>query len=206
MPLCRREGLMKEWRRIMEQNGFDRLKEDSMPAERQKKDGKFLKGAAVGAVAALVAVACIFGGSALVRNILTGGSYASGDVSENDVDQKLAKINDLIDRYYLYEDEIDEDSLIEGIYSGYASALGDPYTEYYDEEESQALLENTNGEFSGIGATLTQSSDGSGVAIVNVYEDSPADKAGLQAGDILYQVDDHEVQGEDLETVVSWVK
>lgn len=206
MPLCRREGLMKEWRRIMEQNGFDRLKEDSMPAERQKKDGKFLKGAAVGAVAALVAVACIFGGSALVRNILAGGSYASGDVSENDVDQKLAKINDLIDRYYLYEDEIDEDSLIEGIYSGYASALGDPYTEYYDEEESQALLENTNGEFSGIGATLTQSSDGSGVAIVNVYEDSPADKAGLQAGDILYQVDDHEVQGEDLETVVSWVK
>ena len=190
----------------MEQNEYNRPEEETSLPENRKSDRRFLKGAVTGAAVVLIAVVCVLGGGKLIRYFITGGSYASGSVSEKDVNDKLDLINALIDRYYLYEDEVDEDALVEGIYSGYASALGDPYTEYYDKEEAQALLENTNGEFSGIGATLTQASGDTGVTIVNVYKDSPADKAGLKAGDILYQVDDHEVAGEDLETVVSWVK
>ena len=190
----------------MEQNEYNRPEEETSLLEKQKSDRRFLKGVVTGAVVVLLAVVCVFGGRTVIRNVIMGGSYASGSVSESDVNDKLDLINALIDRYYLYEDEIDADALAEGIYSGYASALGDPYTEYYDQEESQALLENTSGEFSGIGATLTQASGDTGVTIVNVYKDSPADKAGLKAGDILSQVDDHEVAGEDLETVVSWVK
>lgn len=190
----------------MEQNEYNRPEEETSLPENRKSDRKFLKGAVTGAAVVLIAVVCVLGGGKLIRYFITGGSYASGSVSEKDVNDKLDLINALIDRYYLYEDEVDADALVEGIYSGYASALGDPYTEYYDKEEAQALLENTNGEFSGIGATLTQASGDTGVTIVNVYKDSPADKAGLKAGDILYQVDGHEVAGEDLETVVSWVK
>ena len=134
------------------------------------------------------------------------GDFASNSISEEDVEDKLDQINGLIENYYLYEDEIDEDALIYGIYSGYASALGDPYTEYYDKEETQALLETTSGEFSGIGATMSMGVDSGEITIVNVYKDSPADKAGLQEGDILYQVDDKETAGEDLDTVVSWIK
>lgn len=134
------------------------------------------------------------------------GDFASDSISEEDVEDKLDQINGLIENYYLYEDEIDEDALIDGIYSGYASALGDPYTEYYDKEETQALLETTSGEFSGIGATMSMGVDSGEITIVNVYKDSPADKAGLQEGDILYQVDDKETAGEDLDTVVSWIK
>lgn len=44
------------------------------------------------------------------------------------------------------------------------------------------------------------------VTIVNVYQDSPAEKAGLKAGDILEKVDDHEVGDEELDTIVSWIK
>ena len=190
----------------MEQNEYNRPEEETSLPENRKSDRRFLKGAVTGAAVVLIAVVCVLGGGKLIRYFITGGSYASGSVSEKDVNDKLDLINALIDRYYLYEDEVDADALVEGIYSGYASALGDPYTEYYDKEEAQALLENTNGEFSGIGATLTQASGDTGVTIVNVYKDSPADKAGLKAGDILYQVDDHEVSGEDLEIVVSWVK
>ena len=134
------------------------------------------------------------------------GDFASNSISEEDVEDKLDQINGLIENYYLYGDEIDEDALIDGIYSGYASALGDPYTEYYDKEETQALLETTSGEFSGIGATMSMGVDSGEITIVNVYKDSPADKAGLQEGDILYQVDDKETAGEDLDTVVSWIK
>ena len=134
------------------------------------------------------------------------GDYASDSISEQDVEEKLDQINGLIKNYYLYADEIDEDTLIDGIYSGYASALGDPYTEYYDKDETQALLETTSGEFSGIGATMSMSVDSGEITIVNVYKDSPADEAGLQEGDFLCQVDDKETAGEDLDTVVSWIK
>ena len=41
---------------------------------------------------------------------------------------------------------------------------------------------------------------------MNVYQDSPAEKAGLKAGDILEKVDDHEVGDEELDTIVSWIK
>ena len=96
------------------------------------------------------------------------GDFASNSISEEDVEDKLDQINGLIENYYLYEDEIDEDALIDGIYSGYASALGDPYTEYYDKEETQALLETTSGEFSGIGATMSMGVDSGEITIVNV--------------------------------------
>ena len=167
----------------------------------RKKGNRFAAGVLTGAAVVLVIAACVWGGGKLLQR-----SYASGNVSEEDVNQKLDRINAIIDNYYLYEDEIDEDALIDGIYSGYASALGDPYTEYYDKEETQALLETTSGEFSGIGATMSMNVDSGEITIVNVYKDSPADRAGIREGDVLYQVDDKETAGVDLDTVVSWIK
>lgn len=115
----------------------------------------------------------------------SSGSYTSENVTEGDVSKKLDQLNQLIDKYYLYQDEVDQDALVEGIYSGYAAALGDPYTVYYNKDETKALMESTSGTFSGVGATLTRDADTKAVTIVNVYQDSPAEKAGLKAGDIL---------------------
>ena len=53
---------------------------------------------------------------------------------------------------------------------------------------------------------MSQAAGGGTITVTDVYEDSPADKAGMKAGDILCQVDDKPVDGESLETVVSWVK
>ena len=53
---------------------------------------------------------------------------------------------------------------------------------------------------------MSKSVNGDEITIVNVYKDSPADQAGLKEGDILYQVDEKETAGEELETVVSWIK
>lgn len=139
-------------------------------------------------------------------NIRNGDYTSASTVSETDVNEKLDQINSLIEKYYLYEDDIDEDTLIDGIYSGYAEALGDPYTEYYDEEETEALYESTTGEFSGIGATMSRSLDSGEITVSNVYQDSPADKAGLKQGDVIYEVDGRSASGRDLETVVSWIK
>ena len=127
-------------------------------------------------------------------------------MSEADVNEKLDQINSLIEDIICMRMILMKMTLIDGIYSGYAEALGDPYTEYYDEEETEALYESTSGEFSGIGATMSQSLDSGEITVSNVYEDSPADKAGMKQGDVIYEVDGRSVSGQDLETVVSWIK
>ena len=170
----------------------------------QKKKKGYGAGIVTGILATVLVSLLLLVGFRVITN--TAGSYASGKVTEKEVSKKLNKLNALIDKYYLYEDEIDTDKLAEGIYSGYTSALGDKYTVYYDEDETKALRESTSGTFSGVGATLTKDADTGYATIVNVYEDSPAEKAGLKAGDILEKIDDHEVGDEQLDTVVSWIK
>ena len=178
---------------------------DKYPENRFPGAGRFSAGVLTGVLAAVLIMCSVWGVRQVISNI-RGGDYTSENVSESDVDDKLDLISSLIEDYYLYEDDIDKEDLIDGIYSGYAGALGDPYTEYYDEEETEALYESTSGEFSGIGATMSQSLDSGEITISNVYEDSPADKAGMKSGDIIYKVDGRSVSGQDLETAVSWIK
>lgn len=175
------------------------------PAGRRRKR-RFGAGFAAGALSVLLIGICAWGAIGILRGGFPFGTYASGQVSENDVSAKLDLLNSLIDQYYLYEGEVDEDALAEGIYSGYTAALGDPYTEYYDREETAALMESTSGEFSGIGATMTQNTDGPGAVITAVYEGSPAAEAGLQAGDVISKVDGNDVSGMDLDSIVSVIK
>lgn len=178
-----------------------------MEQDTRKMSGgkRFWLGAGTGFLAAVVIFACGFSVWRLA-SFIQEGDFASGETLRSDVEEKLDKINGLIESYYLYEDEIDADALIDGIYSGYASELGDPYTVYYDEEETKSLLETTTGEFSGIGATMSMNVTSGEITVVNVYEDSPADKAGIKAGDVLYQVDGKDTDGQELDTVVSWIK
>lgn len=171
----------------------------------KKPQGRFASGVLAGVTGAVVVLTAALGIKAFVTGSFPGNGFGSSEIPTRTVEKKLDMIDELIDEYYLYEDEIDSDALIEGLYSGYAQALGDPYTEYYDEEETAALFESTSGEFSGIGVTMSQGADGT-ITVTNIYKDSPADKAGMQTGDILTGVDGEDIQGEDLNTVVSFVK
>lgn len=71
--------------------------------------------------------------------------------------------------------------------------MADPYTEYYTPDEKEGLMEFNSGEYGGIGATLTYR-DGK-TYISYPYKDSPAEKAGLKAGDRLLMVDTVDVSG-----------
>ena len=160
-----------------------------------------------GFLAGLLTAAVLLAGAFGIRYVLelTGGDYTGGLVSEEDVQDKLDKINAVISKYYLYEDEIDTEDLVEGIYAGYAASLGDPYTAYYDEEATREFMKSISGEFGGIGATVSKKADEDEILISEIYEESPAEQAGLKEGDVLLQADGHAVSGQDLETVVSWI-
>lgn len=159
---------------------------------------KFLKGALCGALATLLAIGLLSCGLDLNR-----GDGAAGAVG-GETDKKLRALGSLIDKSYM--GEVDEDELQSGIYEGYISGLGDPYSEYYDEEATKKLQEVLSGEYEGIGAVMSADQDTGVITIADVYEDSPAEKAGLLAEDILYKVDGEEVTGRELDDVVADIR
>lgn len=157
----------------------------------------FWKGLVLGIVVAFAIVGLVLAGLRLL-----GGN--SGRVVSSDTQKKLSKIQRIVKEKFLYEE--DSDALQDGILKGYVDGLDDIYSVYYGEEETKSLQESTSGEYSGVGAVLTEDATTGVVTIVEVYEDSPAEKAGLKAEDILYKVDDTEVTGMDLSKVVSYIK
>lgn len=161
-----------------------------------KQNKSFWKGALFGALAILLAAGLVFCG---IR--ITGLGLGAADVS---AERKFSKIRQLIDENFL--GEVDESKLEEGIYKGYLSGLDDPYSVYYDEEETKELYESTQGEYSGIGVVISQNINTGIITMVQVYEGSPAEKAGLKDNDVLYKVGDMEVTGMDLSEVVSYIK
>ena len=143
-------------------------------------------------------------GSFLRKQAGLSGSGAAG--YSKDVNDKLEALQAVIDRYYLYDDEIDQDALNEGIYKGYVAGLNEPYTTYYTKEEYTALEESSSGIYSGIGVLISQDVKTGLISLVKIFPGSPAEEAGLLAEDVISKVAGEEVTGRDLNEVVSHIK
>lgn len=162
-----------------------------------KHQKRFWQGALCGALAVLLGLGLV---SCAGRLPFPGGEEAVSQETK----EKLSGIRALIEKEYI--GEVDEDALQTGICQGYVGALGDPYSAYYDEEQTSALMETTQGEYGGIGVVLTQNLDTGVTTASSVYEDSPAMKAGMKDGDIIYQVEGRDVSGMDLEEISGNIK
>lgn len=154
----------------------------------------FIKGALTGALLTLLVVSLA----------ACGLQHINEGIISSDTETKLSYLKKLIDETYLHD--IKEKDLNGGIYKGYVEGLGDQYSAYYDKKETKELSESLDGSFSGIGAVMTQDASSGVITITQVYDDSPAKKAGIKAGDILYRVEEKTVTGKDLDKVVSWIK
>lgn len=154
----------------------------------------FIKGALAGALLTLLVVSLA----------ACGLQHINEGIISSDTETKLSYLKKLIDETYLHD--VKEKDLNEGIYKGYVEGLGDQYSAYYDKKETKELTESLDGSFSGIGAVMTQDASSGVITITRVYDDSPAKKAGIKTGDILYRVEEKTVTGKDLDKVVSWIK
>lgn len=103
--------------------------------------------------------------------------------------QKYSKLEEIYsyidDNYYT---DVDDEKLMEGMYSGLVKALDDPYSSYMSKDKYKEWNSDISGEFGGIGVTFTEDDRGD-FLIVSVIDDTPAYKAGLRAGDIIEAVD-----------------
>ncbi|HWO73735.1 MAG TPA: hypothetical protein VNN21_09290, partial [Dehalococcoidia bacterium] len=93
----------------------------------------------------------------------------------------LNEIRELLDRYYVRPDNLDDKALFEGAVNGMLGILNDTGTFYVTPEDFQTSTTLT-GQFDGIGATVSQQNNE--IVIVAPIKGTPAEKAGLKSGDV----------------------
>lgn len=162
----------------------------------EKRKTGFVKGLVLGI--ALTAVVTVAAGR--VRIFTQTGTAPTDERTQ----QKIRLIEDLIDKNYL--EDVDEASMTDSMLKGLLQGIGDDYADYYSKDEYKEILSSTQGDYRGIGIIMQQSEETNEVLVVGVYKDTPADKAGIKAGDMLIQVDDILCKETALERVAAAIK
>lgn len=173
--------------------------------------GLFLGGMITGLACALFLVAIVYI-SLYVQGVADSRFNASGQISTKEgsaidasVVRKLQSLEDVIDRYY-YLGEVTDEELQNGLYKGLLQALGDPYSEYYSAQELEALMQQTEGIYFGIGAYISLDTNTSLPKISGTISGAPAEKVDLRSNDLIYEVDGVSTYGMTLTEVVSLIK
>ena len=147
---------------------------------------------------AAVSFVIMFANGSFYSKIL--GASSSSFLDKKSVD-KLDNLYGLIENTYL--EPISKEELQEGMYRGVLEALDDQYSEYYNEEEFKEMMEGASGTFEGIGAYLSQDPETKEIVVVKPIKDSPAERAGMLADDVIVEVDGEDITGQDINLVVS---
>lgn len=186
--------------------------------ENEKKNkNRFWKGVLVGALvtafAGLVIVGIaagisiightVMGGQGIAGIIESSGSPEEESLNYQRIGNKLDLLEQVVDNYFLFEENVDTEQMEAGIYKGMLAGLEDPYTTYYTAEEYRAMTEETEGVYCGIGVQVSQNLETGIITILRVFPGSPAEEAGLKKGDILYKVGALDVYDQELDTLVS---
>jgi carboxyl-terminal processing protease len=91
-----------------------------------------------------------------------------------------------------------------GAMKGMITSLNDPFSRFLDEDSYAELKEDTSGEFVGVGIEITVK-DGE-IIVISPIEDTPAMKAGIKAGDVIYKVNDTAVKNKNLPDIIKLIR
>ena len=128
----------------------------------------------------------------------------SAKTNNKDISKKLNQYREIIDKYYL--GDVDETKLEEGAIKGYIEGLDDPYTEYISKEDMDSYLDDTMGNFVGIGIYMIKNTKYDKIQVLSTIKGSPAEEAGIQSGDLIVSVDGVEYKADDMTTVSNKIK
>lgn len=103
-----------------------------------------------------------------------------------------------------YVEKVDEKELSNAAIKGMYNYLGDPYTSYLDKDSTDNLMDRLKGEYKGIGVEITTNE--SGTVVMTVFENSPAEEAGIMVGDIITKVKGVDVNGKTTSEVSNMIK
>ena len=129
------------------------------------------------------------GNSSTTITVDGNGGADAGDYSI------LQEIEDILNEDFVNPDAVDTQTLLNGAIDGEIDALGDAHTVYISPEDFALGVDIISGTFQGIGAQVDQDPVTGEIVIVTPFRDSPAEKAGIRAGDVILAVDGESTEG-----------
>ena len=154
---------------------------------------KFLMAAAIGTLT-----------SAVVTTQVAAPLLAQEAERNTNVYEQLDLFGDIFDRIRSqYVEEVDESELIDAAINGMLTSL-DPHSSYLSPDDAADMRVQTRGEFGGLGIEVTQ--EEGFVKVVTPMDGTPADEAGMEAGDFITHVDGESVLGLTLNEAVDLMR
>ncbi|MGI6340863.1 MAG: S41 family peptidase [Minisyncoccales bacterium] len=116
----------------------------------------------------------------------------------------LAEVWRKINENFVFEDKINSEAMVYSAVKGFVSALGDPYTSFFDPEEAEEFQKDLEGTFEGIGIQIAKK-EGK-VKIVAPIKNTPAERAGILAGDVIEKINEEDVSNIELDMIVKKIR
>ena len=106
----------------------------------------------------------------------------------------LEYVKQLFAQYYTGDlSELSDDEVLDALIRAYILQTEDIYAYYWNEQEYAAYLEEIQGEGVGIGVLVNYLENQSAINVLLVYENAPADNAGIEAGDLIVGIEDERI-------------
>jgi carboxyl-terminal processing protease len=141
---------------------------------------------------------------AVIATQVAGPLIAQEAERNTSVYEQLDLFGDIFERIRAqYVEQVDEAELIEAAIDGMLTSL-DPHSSYLSPEDADDMRVQTRGEFGGLGIEVTQ--EEGFVKVVSPIDDTPADEAGIEAGDFITHVDGESVLGLTLDEAVELMR
>lgn len=156
----------------------------------------------------LIQVVIIIIITSIISGITTGVIYTRSFIGEDGTDYSEytsdENIQDFLDVYSKisndYYEDINKKNIIDSAINGMMDYLDESYTSYLDESDASSLMNKLNGTYEGLGITLLKNE------IIEVLQDSPASRAGLEIGDIILNINNQEILDQDSNEITSLIK
>lgn len=166
------------------------------------------------ALAGLLAVAAFGSGIEIGRNMPPGAALQAGLLGflnpastaddQADLDQFWRVWNILDDRFVTTAEKPDSEERIRGAIAGLVDSFGDPYTVYMPPADATQFSEDISGNFSGVGMEVGLRDRL--ITVIAPLPDTPAEKAGIQSGDIITRIDDTSTEGMTVDEAVRLIR
>lgn len=119
-------------------------------------------------------------------------------ISDENLQEFINVYNSVLSDYY---EDVDKDKMIDEAINAMLNYLGDDYTTYLNQNETQDLAEKLSGKYEGIGIELAE-----GNIINKVFDDSPAKESGLQVSDVIIKINGQDVTTLTVSEIASEIK
>lgn len=168
----------------------------------KKTINKQLKGKDLASFTILEVVLIIF--ISILFGVIVGYiiNYSRNDVTkDSNLKEIVTTYNNIVNNYY---GDLDKSNLVDSAVKGMVESLDDPYSSYMKGDNAENFNETIDGSFTGIGVMIQDGEEYT--TVIEVYDDSPAKKAGVLVGDMIIKVNGENVYGKKGNELAKMIK